>query len=61
MVAHRLRFGELPGMDFIVGIVLAAALWVAVLHRSASTTPQRLFGLAEFQRLITAVGISIKS
>jgi len=59
LAAHLLRFNELPSMSYTAGIVVAAALWVAVFHTVGLYAPQHLSGLEEFRRTIAAVGIGV--
>jgi len=59
LVAHALRFGFLPGRDYMMGIVVAGVLWLGVFHALGLYAPQHLSALEEFRRTVSAVGIGI--
>jgi exopolysaccharide biosynthesis polyprenyl glycosylphosphotransferase len=59
LVAHVLRFGSLPGQDYLIGIVVAGVLWLGVFHALGLYAPQHLSALEEFRRTLSAVGIGI--
>jgi len=59
LIAHFVRFGDLPGMDYIAGMFVAAAVWVGVFHALGLYTPQHLSGLEEFRGTVAAVGIGV--
>lgn len=57
--AHALRFGILPATDYLIGIVVAAALWIGVFSTLGLYASQHLSRLEEVRRTISAVGIGI--
>ena len=59
LAAHALRFGFLPDRDYLIGTVVAAALWVGVFYALGLYAPQHLSRLEEFRRTVSAVGIGI--
>jgi exopolysaccharide biosynthesis polyprenyl glycosylphosphotransferase len=59
LAAHALRFDSLPGRDYTIGMVVAAALWVGVFHAFGLYAPQHLPRVEEVRRTISAVGVGI--
>jgi exopolysaccharide biosynthesis polyprenyl glycosylphosphotransferase len=59
LAAYALRFASLPGSSYLIGMVAACVLWVAVFHGLGLYAPQHLSGLEEFRRTVSAVGIGI--
>ena len=59
LAAHALRFGSLPGSDYLLGTLAAAVLWIGVFYALGLYSTQRLSRLEEFRRTISAVGIGI--
>ena len=59
LVAHALRFGYVPELDYLTGMAVAGLLWPAVFHSLGLYAPQHLSALEEFRRTIGAVGFGI--
>ena len=59
LAAHTLRFGSLPDRDYLIGIVVAATLWIGVFSTLGLYAPHHLSKLEEFRRTVSAVGIGI--
>lgn len=59
LAAHALRFGTLPVGDYLIGMVVAATLWIGVFSTLGLYAPHHLSKLEEFRRTVSAVGIGI--
>lgn len=59
LVAHGLRFGDLPASDYMVGLLVAIPLWIGVFHVLGLYGPHRLSWLEELRRTVSAVGLGI--
>ena len=59
LAAHALRFGSPPGGDYLIGMVVAAAVWVGVFHALGLYAPQHLPRVEEVRRTISAVVFGI--
>ena len=59
LAAHALRFGSPPSRDYLIGMVVAAALWVGVFHALGLYAPQHLPRVEEVRRTISAVVFGI--
>ena len=57
--AHSLRFGSLPSVEYLGGVVVAAVLWVGVFHALGLYRPHYFSGPEELRRTVCAVGIGI--
>ena len=59
LAAHAFRFGSPPDRDYLIGMVLAAVLWVGVFHALGLYAPQHLPRVEEVRRTISAVVFGI--
>ena len=59
LAAHALRFGFLPTQDYLIGMAVAAALWIGVFHALGLYAPHHFSWVEEFRRTVSAVGIGI--
>jgi exopolysaccharide biosynthesis polyprenyl glycosylphosphotransferase len=59
LAAHALRFGSPPDRDYLIGMVVAAVLWIGVFHALGLYAPQHLPRVEEVRRTISAVVFGI--
>ncbi len=60
LAAHAIRFGPgALGSDYLIGIIPASLMWIAVFRLSGLSSPQHLSGSEEARRTVAAVAIAI--
>ncbi len=57
--SYGLRFRAIPDTTYLIGILVAGAVWIGVFRSLGLYAPQHLPALEEFRRTIGAVGIGI--
>jgi exopolysaccharide biosynthesis polyprenyl glycosylphosphotransferase len=57
--SYGLRFGGVPDTTYLIGILVAGAVWIGVFYSLGLYAPRHLPAIEEFRRTIGAVGIGI--